>query len=565
MLHELLLTMLGYEGDIFRLQSSLTISQEFVFIHEAEKQALNKLATLGHQYQQITSTKLDSDIFKITVKKEIDSWLDEYRSLISSLELSAMKNEINLSYIQVLMENYFVYFANILQFYERLVSAEGVQVMNLVYNQIISSGIPKIQEIYKKVLSGCLYTFNRLLVEWLSNQKPSLFVITDSPSLWLKYEVKEDQIPFFLTNQSCTDIIFIGNAISTLFELKSGSSDAKVLLGEYLKKFKDYFKDSEFSVREFLKDIYDLCQKAGILLLQAITENNDLSKQLVLFRHIYLGGVVEYLDSFIDNSVKYKKKLTDSLIPMTSSGLNQIFSDTIESVFPEDESVIMELFSLSLIENPANFYENYLFESKILLEYYLKWPVNILISEEDLESYITIFNFLLVIRLTMRQNLESWQSLKKNNVPSIIRSLVAQQTHFMNSFWAYIQMDIIDSRFEKLIFDSEEKKDITLHEMVDYHRNVLIDILKGCFLNNSPSSLEISKSIQEIIKSIQRTRAFIARFDNSDSSRFEAEAKEIESNFVFLFKVFSGIKDSSASSLSKFLIRFDFNRWFSMK
>ncbi|KAJ3261986.1 Spc97 / Spc98 [Boothiomyces macroporosus] len=472
----------------------------------------------------------------MTVQQEVDCWLNEYRTLISSLEMLAMKNELNLSSIHVQMENYFVYFASILRFYERFESMEGVQVMNFVHLQVISTGIPQLQEIYKKVLKGCLFTFHKLLTEWLCNQKPSLFIYTESPSLWLKYGVREDHIPYFLSNQSCIDLIFIGNAISTLFELQSGLSDSKQLLKEYLIKFRENMTGTQFRIREFLKDIYEMRQKVGVLLLRAITENNDLSRQLELFRHIYLGGFVEYLDTFIDKSIKYKKRLTDTLIPITSSGLNQVFNDTVECVFPEEESLIEDLFSLSLVESNSNFYDRYLFESKILLKYNLKWPVNILISEEDLESYNTIFNFLLVIRNTMRQNLEAWKLLKKKTVPSALRSLVAQQTHFMNCLWAYIQMDIIDSRYAKLICDAEEKKDITIHEMMEYHRNVLVELFKGCFLNQSTSSVEISKAIQDIIKSIQRTSVFIDRYDHSDPDKFDAEVKEIESNFVFLFK-----------------------------
>ncbi|KAJ3274879.1 Gamma-tubulin complex component 4 [Terramyces sp. JEL0728] len=565
MLHELLLTMLGYEGDIFRLQSNLVVSQDFLFLHEAEKQALNHLSQLGFLYQKIANTQLDSDLFKKAVQLEIDSWLDEYRSLISLLELAAMKNEINLSNIAVQTENYHIYFASILQFLDKLHPLEGVQVLNLVFEQIISCGIPKLQDVYKRILSGCLFVFHKQLKEWLSHLKPSMFIIADSPSLWMKYSVRNGHIPFFLTDQSCNDIIFIGNAISILLALQKDSTDTKKLLTMYLQQFAVYFQDPDFKTRLFLKDVYEMSQKVGILLLQGITVNNNLSRQLGLFRQMYLGGIVEYLDTFVESCTKYKKKLDDALIPMTTTGINQVFVQTVETVFPEDEKLVLDFFSVVFEKQEGNSNETLFLGSKIEQKYNLQWPVNILISKEDLERYNTIFNFLLAIRSTMGQNLHAWQSLKKKKVPSSIRSLISLQTHFMNSLWAYIQMDIIDSQYSKLISDTKEKKEITIHEMMEFHRTALLHVFKGCFLNQSDSSKEISKAIHEIAKSIQRTSAIVDRFDGVEHSKIDAEAKEIESNFFFLFKVFSGIQDASASSLSKFLIRFDFNRWFSMK
>jgi Gamma tubulin complex component C-terminal len=139
-------------------------------------------------------------------------------------------------------------------------------------------------------------------------------------------------------------------------------------------------------------------------------------------------------------------------------------------------------------------------------------------------------------------------------------------------------MDLVDSQFNSLIeMTCNQDQNCSLGQLKDSHDTALRTLLHGCFQDGSKSSVTINKSILMILACIGRNCDLIEKFlDPARSEILSAQSfdslenvnhcispQELDGEFDFLFEVFEGIQDSSKSLLSQFLIRFDFNRWFS--
>lgn len=101
MYHELIAALLGHTGDVFQPET-FELSSGFPLLHVAERAVLGRLAQLGKKYaafQDYINTR-SSLQFEMTLKASINTFLEEYRFAVVSLEEEVLESKMTVSMVQ---------------------------------------------------------------------------------------------------------------------------------------------------------------------------------------------------------------------------------------------------------------------------------------------------------------------------------------------------------------------------------------------------------------------------------------------------------------------------------
>ncbi|KAF8941807.1 Gamma-tubulin complex component 4 [Haplosporangium gracile] len=209
MLHELLITLSGYPGDIFRpfpfepeTPTTFAIT-DFPLLHPAEKEGLNRLAQLGFYFREfntfITSCRSPSQRYRQQTSPDgksanvlaplglylramanaLDRKLQSYRQVIVQTEAAILSGEDNLGGIVPLStisgrfapyQLVFPAIANLLSVIESAALTEasysGGRLINLLQDRS-TSGVPIQKEWMTEMLQGCCAVMLRQITSWV--------------------------------------------------------------------------------------------------------------------------------------------------------------------------------------------------------------------------------------------------------------------------------------------------------------------------------------------------------------------------------------------------------------
>ncbi|KAF9919612.1 Gamma-tubulin complex component 4 [Linnemannia zychae] len=209
MLHELLITLSGYPGDIFRpyplepeVATTFAIT-DFPLLHPAEKESLNQLAQLGFYFQQfntfITSCRLSSQYYNQQSSQDdeatdkpatpglylramanaLDKKLQSYRQVIIQTEAAILSGEDNLggivplSVISGRFAPYHLVFPAIANLLDDIQTATlsdtpyiGGRLINLLQDRS-TSGVPIQKEWMSEILHSCCAVMLRQIMSWV--------------------------------------------------------------------------------------------------------------------------------------------------------------------------------------------------------------------------------------------------------------------------------------------------------------------------------------------------------------------------------------------------------------
>lgn len=209
MLHELLITLSGYPGDIFKPfpfepETATTFAiTDFPLLHPAEKEGLNRLAQLGFYFKEfntfITSCRSPSQqrgqitpsngeasnvptppgLYLRAMANALDKKLQSYRQVIVQTEAAILSGEDNLGGIVPLStisgrfapyQLVFPAIANLLSDIESAALTEapysGGRLINLLQDRS-ASGVPIQKEWMTELLQGCCAVMLRQITSWV--------------------------------------------------------------------------------------------------------------------------------------------------------------------------------------------------------------------------------------------------------------------------------------------------------------------------------------------------------------------------------------------------------------
>ncbi|KAJ9543178.1 hypothetical protein OSB04_022885, partial [Centaurea solstitialis] len=218
----------------------------------------------------------------------------------------------------------------------------------------------------------------------------------------------------------------------------------------------------------------------------------------------------------------------------------------------------------------------------IALEYSVDWPLQLFFTQEVLTRYCRVFQYLLRLKRTQMELEKSWEYAmqqdhsdfaKRHSDPTDGKtrqqkrqrfrpmSRVREQMAFLiRNLQFYIQVDVIETQWNKLLARIKESRDFT--DLVGFHQTYLSALISQSFLDIG----SVSRILDGIMKLCLQ---FCLKIENQESNVSMEELESIteefnrRSNSLYTILRSSRLSGSQrAPFLRQFLLRLNFNSYY---
>ena len=190
--------------------------------------------------------------------------------------------------------------------------------------------------------------------------------------------------------------------------------------------------------------------------------------------------------------------------------------------------------------------------SGLTLEYSPEPPINLMLSPQILDKYMTLFSFLFSLRRAQYTLHRSWLKQAKSKIQRIQGlHLLSQMNFFLENFMSYLQVDVIEahfSAFKKRISESED-----FEEVRKIHELYVAGIAAQCFLHAS----EVIREVQEISSCCHKLSGILETGGNL------GELKALFSKHCKKVYDVLGSQKNQHPALGQLLLRLNFNEYYS--
>ena len=197
--------------------------------------------------------------------------------------------------------------------------------------------------------------------------------------------------------------------------------------------------------------------------------------------------------------------------------------------------------------------------SGLTLEYTPEPPINLIISPQILDKYMTLFSFLFSLRRAQFMLNRSWLLKIKSSISKREYSdsysrkglhLLSQMGFFLENFISYLQVDVIEAHFSMLRKQLMESEDFD--EVRKFHEQYVAGIANQCFLQ----APKVVKEVQEIADNCHELAKILQVGGNlmALEEKFLGHSKEV-------FDILSTHK-SQHPALGQLLLRLNFNEFY---
>ncbi|XP_030561455.1 gamma-tubulin complex component 4 homolog [Drosophila novamexicana] len=561
--------------------------------------------------------------------KGIDSALEEYYNEILQLESYSEKNTTNsLAYIYNALELHstVVLFLRKLINDARIQKLNGCRLLQNLH-QAYEHGDFRMDHIIAKVSKPVKLAFFSHLTHWLLfgviDDEHSEFFInyrssnesglknaseksvtsnnTHASSLseeeiW-QYEIQFSQLPSFVSSILAEKVLFVGQTV-LVFKLDrskhkndtwmmkmpgSFCDDVSELWdgkeGMFCKMIEDLNQDDKIDIFHLESVINQIKKYVSQRLSEIAVIEDDLDRQLYLIKDFYLLGRGEFYLEFFRQLYENSENLAE----LNAKNYTKAFEIAANVMGIVDD---LENFSLSVQNITIDLEESCEFAifQNLHLKYIYKWPLNLLFSPTTVERYNTVFRFLLTVRklqydLQLVWARHKWAAKTANPVNLKIINFRNHLMFFLDNLQYYIQVDVLESQFSILMSVIASKADF--EEIQRAHSVFLANVLSQCFLltDETDKKINLTQStrhsqypvygtILEIFSICEKFSVVNCSEETPDDHLNNVDRLEERFNIAIsgLIKLLVNIKSASSfGPLSQFLLRLDFNRWFSVK
>lgn len=331
-----------------------------------------------------------------------------------------------------------------------------------IYSRLQSDvqvGYPDLQNLVQECIIALEKCWLRQFSRWLLYGKlPSSFSAAhdfmvlpvadlDRDEVTAEYEIVKGSFLHPISEQSTNDALSVGMLIAQA----SNNNDTEMLksVGKLAKSICGYsektmaFPMKTLAIEELIrytkKQVYSN-------LLDSILPTAEVQKLLTLFRGIYLLGDGEFSMVFLDALEQKNGSIA------FSAALNYLIDEKHNEFLASVPKYLSYKKSTSYTSSFSDFVTGYHYK----LRYRLRWPVTIIVSPSVMPSLSAIFDMLLAIRKTILQLNDLWRQRRvyysrSRSSDFILWESLAFVYYFLESYWAHVQADLIDLRFEKLV------------------------------------------------------------------------------------------------------------------
>ncbi|TPX35021.1 hypothetical protein SmJEL517_g02440 [Synchytrium microbalum] len=675
MIHEVLLALAGCPGDLFVYSNGkLAVSTDIPFLHDSERAQLAPLLQVAQLYMQLDAylkrlrtpwlnhlksryysnaspSAADHDqqpqissvwkgVYQQALSGALASYLDEYRSVIVQVERKV------LDYLDPDTDG----------------GRTPLAYLNVTFAQKCNTGLPAVRQAMLKLQHACLAALYRQITTWmlygeLNDPYSEFFIKNESPSearrtaifmadvvvelqqeqtrWYSEFVLDSSMIPPFMSTRVAETILFVGKAISSIRESPTPenqqaiSSISTTFLPDFIALTQQQtvgYKDAPFEL------VVDRVKRhVSKILWKALVIDRDLRRHLKAFKDFYLLGKGEFFVSFLDGCDLIRQRAAARLVLITEYDMNSLFRRTARDTTAEHDPAV-DSFAFRFIKSderpPKSLvspFESELVNLPLRLEYEVTWPLDLVLTQPDLEKYNVVFTFLIYLRRVQMRIQRIWSltnnvsrgtrrgSTTHEPLSRIFWTIRGRMMFFVDHLWSYIQMDVLESQYSALmnrLFDdqhdseygqesgleSEDENTIDqplgippthaspetsvngdFESLQQDHAAYLDAICKGCFLDDSAASKSLGSVVRTLLELIVRYCGVVedslrsGRLRDDSIPRVESLRQEFDRSCQFLFDALAGARTSDthqtsdgAAAFEKLLLRLDYNRWFSV-
>lgn len=474
------------------------------------------------EFLKLVNDKEDEEIISITLIN-LYSQLTEYISAIHKLYVLVDKC------ITILEDHYSV---RDIVYHIFTVLYEELQIIQTEYVLYDSRNNNKIKYLnyytsLKYIFYNSFHPYLLILDQWLSigdfvdinNEFFLEKTIKHGKSVYCIANKEFEQIPLFLM-EILPSIYNVGEALHTLYIMRENKNQLTLKFYENIcdsdsiitNKFTKIYNEElnqkiSFSFALFFKRCYtepilDRIECIDKQVISIFFDTYDLENHLNTLTDFYFCREEEYIYDFTN----YLFELLSQKQPWQDSvSLLMHFEDNINQVLSERPGLKnkfhIEMFDI--IINPkkeVRSFDDINCLEQLEIQYKVTWPFNIILTDEILEKYYTIFQYLLRIKRVRYELIKLYKStltwikyIEKYNNKDYFKSLnkdihsiqlyISECRHFIDCFFSGVLDLILDyKRYKNLINSMKNAK--KLSDLIDIHNKYLNNIMSNILLSN---------------------------------------------------------------------------------
>lgn len=328
-------------------------------------------------------------------------------------------------------------------------------------------GYPDLQDLVHECLVAVEKCWLRQFKRWLLFGKlPSSFSAahdfmvlpvneSERDDVTAEYEIVQGSFLHPVSEQATNDALSVGMLIAQA----SNNSDTAMLkaVGQLASEISDH-TDKTMSFPMKTRQVEELIRytkkQVYSRLLDSILPTSQVQRMLTVFRGITLMGNGELSMMFLDGIENGKPGNV-----AFASALNNLVDDQHNETY----ALAPKFVSYSKSTSPSTAFSEFVTGFNYKLRYRLRWPQTIIVSPSIMPPLCEIFDMLLSIRKTILQLNNLWRQRRQHYSRSkasdfILWESLAFVYYFLECYWAHIQTDLIDRRFNKLVEVAEGQK-----------------------------------------------------------------------------------------------------------
>ncbi|XP_047265188.1 gamma-tubulin complex component 4 isoform X4 [Capsicum annuum] len=464
MLHELLLALLGYTGDLIidvreqqeqtgthiplspdapiSHQHTFKLAPDISFIQPSERDVIERIITLGFYYRELdrfaaksrnlswirspnespllrTSQLLKGktskhSVYRRAIANGIVEVLSVYRSVVLHIEQKLLSDSLPI--VATLTQGLNKFFVLLPPLFELILEIErdniyGGKLLNLLHKRC-HCGVPELQICIQRLL-------------WHGHQ-----VMYNQLASWAVYGILHDPYKeFYISSQDDKDSE--QESAPQFLEKLTRLSVADTSLNDWHLGFHISLESSEFHKRSFENAIDTIKTVAASHLWQLVVVRADLNGHLKALKDYFLLEKGDFFQSFLEESRQLMRlpprqstAEADLMVPFQLAALKTIGE---EDKYFSRVSLRMPSFGITLKPSPVDLSKVKVNKDGdsvghpdaslevsldgwdgISLEYSIDWPLQLFVTPEVLSKYQRIFQYLLRLKRTQMELEKSW-------------------------------------------------------------------------------------------------------------------------------------------------------------
>lgn len=613
LINDLLYVLIGTEGKYIRMQPSRdSPNKHTIGVERGGDELVYTSATRIIKICPLYSTvvhyaeDVNFGLVNQALAAPIRELVKEYLSLISNLQMRALRDEMTLQSMWLSLQTIFYRMEALKQILDQISrdSCYGGHTLSVLHNRVINfSTDPRTHEFCLKLMQAASEPYFEILEKWLYlgviEDPYGEFFIDDTENKETKNlfsnSLSNSRANINRQNQQAVDIDTFWRKRFTRDDLKVPdflkSKQERIFdTGKYLSVVRQYgqkvFRPLRYEPLLYCTEsrIYDerideAYKFASRELLDLLLVENKLIERLYSLKRYFLFSSGDFFVQFMDMADEELSRTKDdinmtrleSLLELalrTSSCNNDPYKDDVH-IKMSDGSLFQIMASINNTDG-ADF-DDYCHSSgdllgweSLVLSYDVPWPLSMIICKEYCQTlYQMMFRHLFCCKYIERKLEATWRInrlLKIKNYEGAF-ALRHKMLHFVHNLLYYI-IEIIEPSFQILISKFKDGGIENVNEVIDLHRAFLSGLVHDSMLTDNELLGHVTKLLllcmdfSVVIETVMPEEIFQLRID-------EINGKFNDQLLILLDAITTRSQDFTASSkLQNIFYRLDFNNFY---